>query len=85
MDRDGTKVYGYITGLRARGTFEVSRLEGDMISDKDWKKLTLEERAYKNRLTERRSIIGTIVKTLKGKGIPRWIPVKSCAGAPPHA
>jgi len=84
---DGVKVYGYITGLRARGTFEVSHLEGNMITDKDWKKLTLEERAYRNRLTERRSIIGTIVKILKGHGIPKWIPIRKggMSGAPPHA
>ena len=84
---DGIRIHGYITGLRERGTFEVSHLEANMIADKDWKKLTLEERAYRNRLSESRSIIGTIVKTLKGHGIPKWIPKRKggIPGAPPHA
>ncbi len=65
---DGVTAYGYITDLRERGNFEVSHLEGDRITDKDWKQLTLEERGRHNCLRERRSIIGTIVRTLKGRG-----------------
>jgi len=84
VDGNGIRVYGYVTGLRTRGTFEVSHLEGNMISDKDWKKLKLEDHMYRNKLIEKRSIIGTILKTLKGKGIPKWIQERGCAGAPPH-
>jgi hypothetical protein len=82
---DGQKVTGYITGLRSRGDFEVSDLEGRRLTDKNWRKLTLEQPAYRNKLTEKRSIISAVLKDFKPKGIPEWIPVKQCSGAPPHA
>lgn len=66
---DGAIVYGYITGLRERGGFEVSYLEGDRIADKNWKRLTPEKRTPGNRLMERRSIIGAIVRTLQSPNI----------------
>ena len=64
-DKAGNWVYGYITGLRTRGCFEVSHLEGDIICDKDWKKLTLEQPVYRDKLNERRSMIGTILGALR--------------------
>jgi 5-methylcytosine-specific restriction endonuclease McrA len=57
---DGRKVTGYITSLRSRGDFEISDLEGKRLADKNWKKLTLEQPAYRNRLIEKRTIVNTI-------------------------
>lgn len=73
---DGEKVAGYITGLRSRGEFEISDLEGHRLADKDWRKLTLEQPAYRNRLIEERSIVSAVLKNLKPKGISGWIPVR---------
>lgn len=84
-ETDGQKVTGYITGLRTRGDFEISDLEGRRLADKNWRKLALEQPAYRNRLTERRSIISAVLKDFTPKGIPEWIPVKQCPGAHPHA
>ncbi|MGB9887096.1 MAG: hypothetical protein ACPLRW_08875 [Moorellales bacterium] len=55
---DGQRVTGYITGLRSRGEFEISDVEGHRLADKDWRKLALEQPAYRNRLIEERSIVG---------------------------
>jgi len=76
------KMTGYITGLRSSGSFEISNLEGYMLTNKDWKKLTLRQPAYRNRLAEKRPILSAILKSFRGNGVPKWIPIKSSAGAP---
>ena len=58
IDGNGSKTCCYITALRKDGSAEVSDLEGNLISKKSLRKLTLEHNVYRKRFIERRRFEG---------------------------
>jgi len=83
VDKAGEKTVGYITGLRARGSFEVSDLEGHTLSDKDYKKLAFIARKQGNRWVEKRSVMDAVLRNFKPSPLPEQLIKK--AGIFSHA
>ncbi|MCL6477073.1 MAG: HNH endonuclease [Peptococcaceae bacterium] len=81
-DKSGEKVTGYITGLRERGSFEISDLEGRVLADKDYKKLTFIARKQGNSWAEGRSIMDTVLRNFKPSPLPEQLFKR--AGASSH-
>lgn len=83
IDKSGEKVTGYITGLRERGSFKISDLEGHVLADKNYKKLTFIARKHGNRWVEGRSIMDAVLQNFKPSPLPEQLLKR--AGAPPYA
>ncbi|RJX18214.1 MAG: hypothetical protein C4570_07175 [Ammonifex sp.] len=73
IDKSGEKVTGYITGLRERGSFEISDLDGHVLTDKDYKKLTFMVEKQGNSWTEGRSIIDAVLRNFKPSPLPEQL------------
>jgi 5-methylcytosine-specific restriction endonuclease McrA len=69
----GERAVGYITGLRERGQFEVSDLEGRVLAERSWRKLVLEARRRGNSWVERRPLARVLAAGAEpgcGEGAP---------------
>lgn len=73
VDRSGEKITGYISGLRDRGSFEISDLERHVLTEKDYKKLTFIARKRGNRWIEKRSIMDTVLRNFKPSPLPEQL------------